>query len=75
MNQFFLCSPFCARGYSCVVDWEDSRGKCGAWLVTSSEGRRKGAELCVYFVLYFSRFGGFQEESSVDLGGFQEQCR
>jgi hypothetical protein len=32
----------------------------------AEEGGRKGVELCIYFVLYFSRLGGFQEESSVD---------
>ena len=53
MNQFFLCSLFSTRGFRCVVDWTDSRGKCGD-------------ELCVYFVLYFSRLGGFQDERSVD---------
>ena len=69
------------RWWPGVVDWEDFRGNRGVWLVTSSEGSRrlrsgrvylcwggwqKGSELCIYFVLYFSRLGGFQEETFVD---------
>ena len=82
MNQFFLCLCSCARGCSCGSGVNGFQGQPTVhelWHVRmvvntrtrvgctcAEEVGRKRAELCMYFVLYFSRLGRFQEESSVD---------
>jgi hypothetical protein len=52
-------------GTSVVHGWWQVRRVVGARArarcTCAEEGDRKGAELCMYFVLYFSRLDGFKE--------------